>query len=423
MLKLTLTKLWARSYASWQAPGSRAIRVSSLVVDYIAAEVVKRFEAIPGGGAEVGGILLGRKEGNEIIVDDFEPVLCDHRFGPSFRLSDGDRIGWRETLQRIRQRELFAIVGCYRTDTSHELALREDDRELLETELQQNGDVILLIKPSRSQPYEAKLFLRDDGHIRELPQATYFAFDRRAARSLRLQSGETPVTAERTAWTEAPVSVIEEQLSNPSEHSESFDHGNDSTFREVARTASVGHEDAPSPPAARTAAREPDPEDSVPTPSVETEPEHSPVAPVPRKAESAGFSGPTVSQPPHAPEFRREFEPIGPLALRRLFAEQPPEEPKRRKWIISGAVLFAAIGGTLGYYSVRPRSAAPASARSMVQAPAPPDTSRIAPALQPAPASPSQPAETESTAQPRNATEDEPLAADTDRQVRLFLPA
>ena len=185
MLKLTLTKLWARSYASWQAPGSTVIRVSSLVVEGIAAEVMKRFDAIPyrGRGAEVGGILLGRSEENEVIVDDFEPVPCDHRFGPSFRLSDSDRIRWRETVQSIRQRELFAIAGCYRTDTSQEFTVREDDRELFETELRQSGGVILLIKPSQSQPYETKLFLREEEQLQELPQATYFAFDRRAAQS------------------------------------------------------------------------------------------------------------------------------------------------------------------------------------------------------------------------------------------------
>jgi len=390
------------------------IRVSSLVVDDIATEVMKRFDAIPGRGrgAEVGGILLGRREENEIIVDDFEPVLCDHRLGPSFRLSDSDRIGWRKTLQHIRQRGLSAIVGCYRTDTSQELALREDDRELLETELQQDGDVILLIRPSRSQPYEAKLFLRDDGQLRELPQATYFAFDRRAASLVRLPSGEPPVTVERTAWTEAPDSLIEEQFSNPSRHSESFDHGNDSMSREVAPTASVEHDEPQSPPAGRTSAREPEPEpeDSVSTPRVETEPEHSPLIQTASEDE----------QP--APERRPEFEPIGPLARRRLLAEQPPEEPKRRKWsFISGAVLLAAMGGTLGYYSLTPRPAAPESTRPAEQASAPSDTSRIAPALQPAQASPSQPAETESTVQPRSATEDEPIAADTDRQVRLFL--
>ena len=108
----------------------------------------KRSDTNPrrGRGAAVGGILLGRSEENEIVVDDLEPVLCEHRFGPFFRLSDSDRIDWRETLQRIRQREEVPIGGWYRTDTRQEFALNEDDRELLETELQQYGDVILLIK-------------------------------------------------------------------------------------------------------------------------------------------------------------------------------------------------------------------------------------------------------------------------------------
>jgi hypothetical protein len=33
-----------------------------------------------GHRAEVGGILLGRSGKDEIVVDDFEPVLCERRF-------------------------------------------------------------------------------------------------------------------------------------------------------------------------------------------------------------------------------------------------------------------------------------------------------------------------------------------------------
>jgi len=131
--KLTFAKLWARSYATWQAPGSTEIRISSLVVDGISTEVMKGFDVIQRRGrrAEVGGILLGRSGKDDIVVDDFEPVLCEHRFGPSFRLSDSDRSTWYETMQRIRQRGEFAVVGWYRTDTREEFALSEDDRELL----------------------------------------------------------------------------------------------------------------------------------------------------------------------------------------------------------------------------------------------------------------------------------------------------
>lgn len=343
------------------------IRVSSLVVDDISTQSMKQPDAIPhrGPGTEVGGILLGTRKENEIVVDDFEPVLCEHRFGPSFRLSDRDRIGWRETLQRIRQRGEVAIVGWYRTDTRQEFALSEDDRELLDTELQPYGDVILLIKPSRSQPYEAKLFLRDDGQLRELPQATYFEFDRRAAGFLP-PSAESTVRGEPTARPEARMSSMEGQLSNPGKDSESFDPGKDSTSREVAPT----------------------PEDSVPTPCVESD---EPTASVAREAESVLFAGP-----------------------------QPPGGQKSRKLsFIIAAVVLAALGGTLGYYSVRSRPAAPASGRPAEQAPVPTDTRQMAAA--PADASTAQPVETESTAQPPNAGEGATVAADTDRQVLLFL--
>jgi len=142
------------------------IHVSSLVADGIYAEAMKGCDAIPrrGGEAEVGGILVGRRGENEIVVEDFEPVRCEHRFEPCFRLSDSDLVDWRETLQRFRQGKELATVGWYRSDTGTEVALGEDDRELLETELQLNGDVILLMKASRSQPYEATLFLRDQGN-------------------------------------------------------------------------------------------------------------------------------------------------------------------------------------------------------------------------------------------------------------------
>ena len=414
MSKLTFAKLWARSYATWQAPGSTEIRISSLVVDGISTEVMKGFDAPPPSGhrAEVGGILLGRSGKDEIVVDDFEPVLCERRFGPSFRLSDSDRSTWRETVQRIRQRGEFAVVGCYRTDTREEFALSEDDRELLETELHQDGGVILLIKPTQSQPCEAKVFIRDDEQLREVPQATYFAFDRRAS-----SSAEPLVKAEPTGRTETPFSGLE-QLWNPTKVSDFFDPGNETTSREVASAASVEHDGH-------------QPKEFAPTPSDERKLEYSPpsqpgedeepTASVPREAEPVCFADPPLLAG-KAPESRPEFEPTGPLALRSFLAQQPLEERKSRKVsFIVGAMLLAAICGTLGYYAVRMRPAAPAPRQLAQQAPEPPSSSQLAPELQPAESSAVQPAETKPTVQPPNATENNLPAADTDRQVRLFL--
>jgi hypothetical protein len=80
------------------------------------------------------------------------------------------------------------IARKYKTSRATILRLALDGIVLsLHYEMQTYGDVILLIKPSRSQPYEANIFLRDDGQLRELPQATYLEFDRRAAGFLRHQ--------------------------------------------------------------------------------------------------------------------------------------------------------------------------------------------------------------------------------------------
>ena len=418
MSKLTIAKLRARSYASWQAPGSTEIRVSSLVVNGISTEVMKGVDAFPRNSrsdrrTEVGGILLGRSGKDEIVVDDFEPVLCEHSFGPSFRLSDSDRIAWRKTVQRIRQRGEFAVVGWYRTDTREEFALTEDDRVLLETDLYQDGGVILLIKPTRSQPCEAKVFIRDDGQLGEVPQATYFAFDRRASSSV-----EPLVKAEPTQRTETPFSGIE-QLWNSTQVSEFFDPGNDTTSRAVASAASVERDGHQPKEFAPTPSDEPKLECSPPAqPAPEDE---EPAASVPREGEPVCFADPPLL-PGKAPASRPEFEPVGPLARRSFLAQQPPEERKSRKLSFTiGAILLAAMCGMLGYYAVRMRPAAPAPRQLAQQEPEPPSSSQLAPELQPAEASAVQPAETKPTAQPPNATENQPVAADTDRQVRLFL--
>jgi len=58
-----------------------AVHFSTRVLEGVRAEVLEAFHAVPRRGAETGGILLGRIAVNGILVQDFEPVLCEHRFG------------------------------------------------------------------------------------------------------------------------------------------------------------------------------------------------------------------------------------------------------------------------------------------------------------------------------------------------------
>src|SRR5258708_40143777 len=79
-------------YYVWEVSGqSVVVHLRLDVVDRLAAEVMRRFGSVPKRGAEVGGFLIGTiRPGVPAIVgiDDFEPLACAYRRGPSFQLTE-----------------------------------------------------------------------------------------------------------------------------------------------------------------------------------------------------------------------------------------------------------------------------------------------------------------------------------------------
>src|SRR5260370_40530496 len=65
-------------------------------------EVVEGYRSLPKRGAEVGGILLGRvdRQAKSIVVEDIEPIPCEHVTGPAYALSEADRRNWGTTRQQ-----------------------------------------------------------------------------------------------------------------------------------------------------------------------------------------------------------------------------------------------------------------------------------------------------------------------------------
>jgi hypothetical protein len=141
-------------------------------------EVSEVFAAVPRRGAETGGILLGTHDGDSLIVEDFEPVPCEHRFGPSYRLSDIDRQAMAESLEWFRAcaQPGLSVLGYYRSHTLPDFALGEADEELLRAHFADPENVILLIKPSRMGDTVADFFVRRNGHIEEAFNPIPFPF-------------------------------------------------------------------------------------------------------------------------------------------------------------------------------------------------------------------------------------------------------
>src|SRR5438874_825728 len=107
------------THYTWEVPGKAiSIQLRLDVMDRLYNEVDAGYGANPRRGAEVGGILLGRAETRpnpRFYIEDFEPVVSEHRLRPSYVLSEADRHRLLETLARRRsgRDKRLAIVGYY----------------------------------------------------------------------------------------------------------------------------------------------------------------------------------------------------------------------------------------------------------------------------------------------------------------------
>jgi ketosteroid isomerase-like protein len=148
-------------YVTWHAPNSPPIVIRRGAMEGIHQEVSEAFAAAPHRGAETGGILLGRREEDRIVVEDFEPVPSEHRFGPSYRLSDTDCALLQETLDWFRggAQPGLSVLGFYRSHTLPEFELCAEDEDLMRSHFSAEDDLVLLVKPGLMGTSETDFFI------------------------------------------------------------------------------------------------------------------------------------------------------------------------------------------------------------------------------------------------------------------------
>ncbi|HEV3330008.1 MAG TPA: energy transducer TonB [Bryobacteraceae bacterium] len=108
------------------------LAVPSALVTAIWDQVNEGVGAVPRGGAEVGGLLLGRQSQTGIVLaEEVVPIRIEYRFGPSFRLSDLDINNIRTLMASVQKDPSKAVVGFYRSRTRNDSGSQESDSELL----------------------------------------------------------------------------------------------------------------------------------------------------------------------------------------------------------------------------------------------------------------------------------------------------
>ena len=172
---MTETRTDHGALATWTAEECPfAIEYLQKALDDIRLAVVDAFFSLPRGGAEIGGILLGRVEEQRVQILDYSPIECEHAFGPAFTLSPTDQTRLADALGQTFPGGLRP-VGWYHSHTRSEIALTDTDLEIHNRFFPDRWQVALVLRPSTLQPTQAGFFFREpDGSIHA--QSSYHQF-------------------------------------------------------------------------------------------------------------------------------------------------------------------------------------------------------------------------------------------------------
>jgi len=111
---------------------SPRLLVANPLIPRLFDEVSEGVRALPRGGAEIGGLLVGPKdhEGG-VLANEIIPIPIEYRFGPSFRLSSPDLTKIEEAIAIAHKDPSKTVVGFYRSRTRGGAEFRDSDQEIL----------------------------------------------------------------------------------------------------------------------------------------------------------------------------------------------------------------------------------------------------------------------------------------------------
>jgi hypothetical protein len=179
-------------YGAWTSPEIPVqIKYSLIVIEEIRHEVAQGFQKMARGGIEVGGVLYGRREGDEIQILAVRPIACEHALGPSFQLSAKDRAALGTQLDSAQDEPPLsstaphadmAPVGFFVSHTRSEINLSPTDLEIYETYFGGSWQIAMVIRPGRGGAMRAGFFAREsDGLVRSERSYLEFNFPDRLA--------------------------------------------------------------------------------------------------------------------------------------------------------------------------------------------------------------------------------------------------
>lgn len=167
------------------------IQFAPNVLQAIRSESVEGLLRLGRGGIEYGGILFGLRTADSIRVLGSRSFPCEHRFGPSFLVSDKDEAQLQEMIDPANQPEELRgleAIGWYVSHCRRGAALAESDLRLSNQHFPKPGALTVVLLPERTGRARASIFVRDAKGVLD-PEV--------CSREMTLRMPEPPAPMER----------------------------------------------------------------------------------------------------------------------------------------------------------------------------------------------------------------------------------
>jgi hypothetical protein len=154
---------------------------------------IEGFTALRRRGLEVGGLLFGDPSGGNTRIDGFEEAPCEHRYGPSYALSDMDRE--KLTVLLMEARKLGRqVAGFYRSVTGRNPVIEPADEALVAEYFPDGEFVFLLLQPLSAENCVATFRFVHDGQLLPAPEEPAIAFEPTQMAAMELLAREEAPT-------------------------------------------------------------------------------------------------------------------------------------------------------------------------------------------------------------------------------------
>jgi hypothetical protein len=145
-------------------PAAPPIECHPEVLETVRAAAVDGLMRLGRGGIEIGGLLFGRNTDGAIQILAVRPLECEHRFGPSFVLSENDETLLSRIVEpqnRDAETSELEPIGWYMSHGRRGYSLAESDVRMCDRYFAKPGSVTLIVMPEKLGPSRAGFFIRD----------------------------------------------------------------------------------------------------------------------------------------------------------------------------------------------------------------------------------------------------------------------